>query len=250
MKTPGFLLDLDGTLADTAPDIHAAASRMLADLNRPPVSPAQAREHIGDGMPRFVKRLLTGERWQNPDAELFARAHDLMLRHYERECVASPRVYPGVREALAKLRADGFGLACVTNKPRRFTIPLLSACGLADFFPVVACGDSPEMKKPRPDSLLFACEGLGLQPADAVMVGDSAATDGRAALAAGCKFVGVSYGYGLDPFPPDAIVVDSLTELLSLESLETAPLASGLSPGPSPKKTSPRRAPDAHDIAA
>ena len=207
-------MDLDGTLADTAPDIHAAGSRALADLELPPVPLDRAREFIGDGMPRFVKRLLTGQRWENPDPALFARAHDLMMRHYDRECAAAPKLYPGVRAAVDFLSAAQIPLACVTNKPRRFTLPLLQSCGLAGAFAAVVCGDSPQLKKPRPDGLLLACRQLNLPPESAVMIGDSAATDQRAAAAAGCGFIGVSYGYGMDPFPPGTVVLNSLEQLI------------------------------------
>ena len=210
----GFLMDLDGTLVDTAPDIHAAGCRALAELGLPPVPLERARRFVGNGMPRFVKRLLTGKPWANPDPDLFARAHELMLRHYDHECAANPRVYPGARRAMAKLRSAGLKLACVTNKPRRFAEPLIDACGF--HFRLLVCGDAPELKKPRPDGLKLACEKMRLPAELAVMVGDSAATDLRAAVAAGCGFVGVSYGYGAEPFPPETPVIDCLDELLRI----------------------------------
>ena len=217
----GVLLDLDGTVADTAAGIHAAGGRMLADLGLPPVSLERARGFIGNGMPRFVKRLLTGERWANPDPELFVRASEMMSLHYARECAVSPKLYPGARRTLDFLAAAGISLACVTNKPRRFTEPLLQACGLDSAFDAVVCGDDWENKKPHPEPLLRACAELGAPPEGTVMVGDSAATDLRAAEAAGCEFAGVSYGYGADPFPPGTFVMDSLEELTELMTMTT-----------------------------
>ena len=211
-------MDLDGTLADTAPGIHAAGARALADLGLPSVSPERARGFIGDGMPRFVKRLLTGERWTNPEAELFERAFALMRSHYARECAVASDLYPGARAALERFAAAKIPMACVTNKPAEFTGPVLKACGLDGAFASVVCGDAPELKKPRPDGLLRACRELGVAPGEAVMVGDSADTDLRAAVAAGCGFVGVSYGYGTAPFPAGTMVVDSLEELAGLEA--------------------------------
>ena len=211
-------MDLDGTLADTAPGIHAAGARALADLGLPSVSPERARGFIGDGMPRFVKRLLTGERWTNPEAELFERAFALMRSHYARECAVASDLYPGARAALERFAAARIPTACVTNKPAEFTGPVLKACGLDGAFASVVCGDAPELKKPRPDGLLRACRELGVAPGEAVMVGDSADTDLRAAVAAGCGFVGVSYGYGTAPFPAGTMVVDSLEELAGLEA--------------------------------
>lgn len=188
------LFDLDGTLIDSAPDIHAAAAAMLRDLSLPELSFADARQYIGDGMARFVKRALTRRWWGEPDEKTFAAAAARMRFHYARECTAGRRLYDGVIETLTALQERGAPMACVTNKPAQFTAPVLAACGLEDFFTVVISGDSLPRKKPHPQPLREACRRLNVRPQRAWMIGDSAA-DANAAAAAGCRFAVVSYGY-------------------------------------------------------
>lgn len=201
--TSAVLLDLDGTLVDSAPDIHAAASAMLRDLSLPEPPFDETRKYIGDGMPRFIKRMLTRQRWGEPDPALLAKAQAGMRAHYARECTVRRRVYEGVRGTLAALRRSGRLLGCVTNKPEQFTAPVLKACELDGFFGAVVSGDSLPAKKPDPAPLLEACRLLGAQPQKTWMVGDSDA-DAGAAAAAGCRFAAVAYGYHPDGCPPGA----------------------------------------------
>ncbi|MGU9951970.1 MAG: phosphoglycolate phosphatase [Gammaproteobacteria bacterium WSBS_2016_MAG_OTU1] len=188
------LFDLDGTLVDSAPDIHAAACAMLGDLSLPILPLADARQYIGDGMVRFVKRVLTRQWWGEPDSGLLTRAVARMQFHYERECTVRRRVYDGVSDTLATLKQRGLRLGCVTNKPERFTRPVLEACKLDGFFETVIAGDSLPSKKPDPAPLQEACNRLQTPCADTWMIGDSIA-DAKAASAAGCRFAVVSYGY-------------------------------------------------------
>ena len=212
--TKALLFDLDGTLADTAADIHAAAVAMLTNLNLPLPSADETRTYIGDGMTRFVKRVLTRQWWGEPDAALLSEAEKLMEKHYERECTARNLVYDGVFPALKKMSASRLALACVSNKAERYCRLLLKSSGLAAFFPVVVGGDTLAEKKPSPKPLLFALQKLAVSPEDSLMVGDSI-SDSRAAAAAGCAFVAVSYGYHRNGvLPPASRVVDSLLDLL------------------------------------
>ena len=211
--TAAALFDLDGTLVDSAPDIHAAASAALRDLSLPALSFAEARRYVGDGMARFVKRALTRQWWGEPDAEVFAAAAARMQFHYARKCAAS-RVYDGVMDTLAALKKRGVPLGCVTNKPARFTAPVLAACGLDEFFAVVISGDSLPDKKPHPAPLREACRRLGARLDLSWMVGDSEA-DAGAAAAADCRFAVVSYGYHRGGELPRAEkVIDNFSELL------------------------------------
>ncbi len=130
-------------------------------------------------------------------------------------------MYPGVVEGLAALRARGLRLACLTNKPTAFARPLLAAKGLDGYFELVFGGDAFERKKPDPLPLLKTCEALGTAPARTLMVGDSS-NDAKAARAAGCPVVLVSYGYnhgepvrGVDA---DGFV-DSLPDLAALRTI-------------------------------
>ena len=205
MKTA--LFDLDGTLADTAPDITAAANAMLRDLALPELSPAEAKEYIGDGMNRFVKRALTRRRRGEPDEKLLKQALAKMEIHYRRECeVNRGGVYSGVRDTLAALQKCGVRLGCVTNKPAQFTPTVLKACGLDSFFGAVVSGDSLPVKKPDPAPLREACRRLQASCAGAWMVGDSPA-DAKAAAAAGCHFAAAAYGYHGENLTPAARII-------------------------------------------
>lgn len=196
------LFDLDGTLADTAPDIRAAANAALRDLNLPEIPPHKAKEYIGDGMQRFVKRALTQQHRGEPKPELLKLALEKMEFHYDKECEAMRGgVYDGVRDTLAELKKRGWLLGCVTNKPKKFTPKVLKACGLDSFFGAVVSGDSLPVKKPSPEPLQEACRQLQTRPKNAWMTGDSPA-DAAAALAAGCRFIAAAYGYHGDNLTP------------------------------------------------
>lgn len=198
MTGPGavraVLLDLDGTLLDTAPEIAASAADMLAELGLEPVGPDRVREFIGRGIPSLVRRTLEASLGRMPDERRIGAGIEGFFFHYEKRNGTLATTYPGVREGLAALRELGLPLACVTNKTRQFTLPLLEATGLGVHFPVVVCGDTTPRKKPDPAPLLAACSRLRIAPADALMVGDSG-NDARAARAAGCPVLLVPYGY-------------------------------------------------------
>ncbi len=188
------LVDLDGTLLDTAPDLAAAANAMLDDLRLPRVPEATVRDFIGKGVANLVRRSLEASGGSAPAEALFEQAQALFSRHYERLNGRLARVYPGVREGLAAMRAQGLGLGCVTNKAARFTEPLLAAAGLAEFFGAVVSGDTTAKRKPDPGPFLHACRLLGVPAAQTVVIGDSA-NDAQGTRAAGCAVLLVPYGY-------------------------------------------------------
>jgi phosphoglycolate phosphatase len=187
-------VDLDGTLLDTLPDIAQAADRMLVDLGRPAAGEARVRDYIGRGIPRLVKRLLTGELHAEPDEASFQRALPLFEEHYRQTFAERSRPFPGVTEGLERMRTAGLRLACVTNKAQSFTLPLLAHTGLAGFFDLVVSGDSLPRKKPDPLPLQHIAQRFGVAPADLLLIGDSD-NDTEAARAAGCPVVCVPYGY-------------------------------------------------------
>jgi phosphoglycolate phosphatase len=187
-------LDLDGTLLDTLPDIARAADRMLTDLGRPAAGEARVRGYIGRGIPRLVKRLLTGELDGEPDDASFRRALPLFEQHYRDTFAERSRPFPGVPEGLARMRGAGLRLACVTNKAASFTLPLLAHTGLAGFFDLVVSGDTLPRKKPDPRPLQHIARQFGVAPAELLLIGDSD-NDTEAARAAGCPVVCVPYGY-------------------------------------------------------
>lgn len=188
------MIDLDGTLADTIPDLAEATNMMLRELGRPALEPALIRTFVGKGIPKLVERALAGGIEGRVDERLLARAHPIFERCYTEVNGRHTVIFPGVHEGLARLRAMRLPLACVTNKAERFTRALLEQLGLARSFEQVIAGDTLPQKKPDPQPLLHACRGFAIAPADMLMIGDSA-NDVEAARAAGCPVFCVDYGY-------------------------------------------------------
>ncbi|MFA6313895.1 MAG: phosphoglycolate phosphatase [Sterolibacterium sp.] len=195
LAVKAVLLDLDGTLLDTALDIAAAANAMLGELGRPACDVAQIRTYIGRGIPTLVKRCLAGrlDAVNDPDPPP-AAALASFRQHYAATNGRYATVYPGVLEGLHRLRAQGMRLACVTNKATDFTLPLLAGSGLAGWFELVVCGDTLPKCKPDPLQLTHICERFGAAPGEALLIGDSL-NDVRAARSAGCPVFCVPYGY-------------------------------------------------------
>ncbi len=186
------LIDLDGTLIDTLDDLADAANAMLAVLGRLTFPAETIRGFVGKGIAHLVGRCL-GHAGESGSAEA-QEALRLFRRYYAELNGRKARVYPGVREGLDRLSEAGLKLACVTNKAAAFTLPLLASSGLAPYFDLVISGDTLAHRKPHPQPLLHACGYFGIQPAQAVMIGDSD-NDVDAARAAGCPVYGVPYGY-------------------------------------------------------
>jgi phosphoglycolate phosphatase len=208
MPPRAVLFDLDGTLLDSAPDLAAAANAMLAELGLPARDPAVIATYIGQGIPRLVERTLTGALAGAADPDLLARALPIYERHYAHESGRRTVAYPGVVDGLRALGVAGLPLAVITNKAERFTVDLLQRTGLAAFFGVLVCGDTVARRKPAPEPVLAACARLGVAPADALMIGDSA-NDVAAARAAGCPVWCVPYGYN-EGRPPESLDCDLL----------------------------------------
>jgi phosphoglycolate phosphatase len=212
------MIDLDGTLLDTVPDLAAAAERMLAALGLPLRTQEEIRNFIGKGIPNLVQRCLLASagaaRAEALQTEALALYHDF----YFEESGRRSAVYPGVLEGLAQFRAMRLRLACVTNKAARFTLPLLEQKGLAPYFELVVSGDTLARKKPDPMQLAYICAEFALAPAEVLLIGDSA-NDALAARAAGCPVLCVSYGYneGEDVHNLDCdAIVDSLSEAANI----------------------------------
>lgn len=212
------LVDVDGTMVDSVPDLAHCVNDMLKRMRRPGRSVDQVRQWVGNGVERLVKRALLGTLDGEPDSDLYEQALPLFRQCYGRRTCVESRLYPGVPEALAWLHSTGFRLACVTNKAAQFTEPLLRDLGIASYFKLVVSGDTLPQKKPDPAPLLYAAERLGVSPNAALLVGDSV-NDVQAARAAGFGVVCVTYGYNhgrdIREASPDA-VIDSLLALTSL----------------------------------
>lgn len=213
------MIDLDGTLIDTAPDLAAAANRTLEELGRPTHNPKLVSTWIGNGVPRLVKRALTGTMDGEPDDGLFRRGLTAFEKTYGEHVSDLSRPFPGVVEGLEHLSNRGYSLACITNKAERFTLPLLRDLKLDGFFQLVLCGDSLPRQKPDPLPLRHACKYFGITSEHGVLIGDSI-NDVQAARAAGMPVICVPYGYNhghdIRDAHPDAVIamLADLPELL------------------------------------
>ncbi|MGH8031929.1 MAG: phosphoglycolate phosphatase [Luteimonas sp.] len=226
------IFDLDGTLVNSALDIAEAVNRTFDDWHLPRVDQAVIRDWIGDGARVLLEhafahvssdadidRVLVEHAFAHvsSDADIDRVMPGFMV-HYGDCLLLHARVYPGVREALAALHAQGVHTALCTNKPQRFLTPLLQAMGVAEYFEAMIGGDTLPQRKPDAEPLLHLARRFGVAAEACLMVGDSA-TDLHAAQAAKMDVALVSYGYarGFDVHSAGATaVVDDLRELLAL----------------------------------
>lgn len=212
------LIDLDGTLVDSVPDLSYCVDAMMRELGLPERGESAVRQWVGNGVERLVQRALINAVEGEADVADYERALPVFMRLYRENTSGRSRLYPGVREGLDFLRRTGFRLGCVTNKAEQFTVPLLRDMGILDDFELVVSGDTLPVKKPDPAPLLYAAEHLGVTPAESLMVGDSR-SDVKAARAAGFAIVCMSYGYNhgedIRNYGPDA-VIDRLDQLQGL----------------------------------
>lgn len=192
MRFNSVTFDLDGTLLDTVPDLHAASNAMLAELGLPLRSEEEVRNFVGQGVVVLVLRCLRDR--VVPEGEVLDRAVAIFQRHYAAINGTRSRVFPGVIDGLNAWRDTGLPLAVVTNKAAVFTEPLLERMGLRGYFATVVSGDTTPYKKPHPGPVLHACRAMGSQPERNLHIGDSI-HDAQAAKAAGSTAYCVTYGY-------------------------------------------------------
>jgi phosphoglycolate phosphatase len=207
------VIDLDGTLLDTAADLADAAAAMAQELGLPTVDEATLKTYIGNGVSRLVKRVLTRDMDAEPPEALFRRALPVFEKYYAQWVSRKSRPFPGVVEGLEAFKAMGLHLACITNKAARFTVPLLKDTGLYDYFELILSGDSLPEKKPSPLPLRHACQVFGIEPAELLLIGDSL-NDTQAARAAGCPVFCVPYGYNRGR-PVEALDLDAVVPTLA-----------------------------------
>ncbi len=188
------IIDLDGTMLHTAPEFHVAVNRMRADLGLAALDIDTVTHFVGKGTENLMRRVLSVDYGQEQVEAHFPRALASYQKHYLTINGDYASVYPGVREGLQALKNKGLRLACVTNKPIAFALPLLQKTGLQPYFEIVYGGDSLPKKKPDPYPLLKVCEEFALLPPQVVAIGDSS-NDVQAARAAGCRVLNVPYGY-------------------------------------------------------
>lgn len=188
------MIDLDGTLLDTAQDLATAGNLMLEELGLEQVGSEKIKTFIGKGVANLAKKTLEASMGREPGEAYFEDALEIYEKHYLAVVSKDSRPYPGVVEGLEAMKAAGYPLACITNKVARFTLPLLKDTGLHDYFDLILSGDSLPRKKPDPMPLLHACKHFGIEPREMLLIGDSI-NDVQAARAAGCAVFVVPYGY-------------------------------------------------------
>jgi phosphoglycolate phosphatase len=195
------LLDLDGTLVDTVPDLAAALNRLMVAHALAPVSLPETAAMVGDGVAKLVERAFAARGAVSDTAKVAAFSRD-----YSRHVAIASKPYPGVRVTLDGLASEGWRLAVCTNKPEAATHALLAALGLAKLFAAVGAGDSFPVRKPDPLHLLETLRAAGGEPGTAVMAGDHR-NDVLAARGAGVPCVFAAWGYGTPAMADGAAAV-------------------------------------------
>jgi phosphoglycolate phosphatase len=188
------IIDLDGTMLDTAPDFHVAINRMREELDLAPLEMTTIINFVGKGSENLIRRVLGVDFDAAGIEQRFAHSMTVYQRHYLAINGDYTTLYPDVRAGLDAMLSKGLRLACVTNKPFAFAEPLLHKTGLHHYFEVIYGGDSLAKKKPDPLPLLQVCKDFALSPHQVVAIGDSS-NDALAARAAGCRVLNVPYGY-------------------------------------------------------
>jgi phosphoglycolate phosphatase len=221
-KARAVLIDLDGTLVDSLPDIACAANSMRVELGLSPLPLARIASYVGKGVDVLVHRALTETMDGEVSPEVFHQGKQAFERRYSEVNGNESRTYPGVQQALEELQRKALPLACVTNKPRSFTLQLLERTNLKAAFAAIVSGDDTRRKKPDAEPMLHACKLLGTAPANTLVIGDSE-NDVLSARAAGCRVIVVETGYNegksLLDLDADAIVATLLHAARLIEPL-------------------------------
>ncbi|VVE80571.1 HAD-IA family hydrolase [Pandoraea sputorum] len=201
------LFDLDGTLADTAPDLVAAVNKVRTDRGLPPGPYETLRLQASHG----ARGLIGSAFGVTPDDAAFPTLRDAFLANYEAALCVQSRLFEGIPGLLAALRERGMPWGIVTNKAARLTNPLVKLIGLADGAACVVSGDTTPHSKPHPAPLLYAAECIGIAPAHIVYVGDDL-RDVQAGKAAGMATIAAAYGYCGDSLAPAQWQADAVVE--------------------------------------
>lgn len=204
---PLILFDFDGTLADTAPDLAAAANMQRLDQGLPAL-PAETLRPMASHGARGLLGLALG---LMPDSDGYEVAKRKFLADYEQNIAVHTVLFPGVQRLLDDLDARGFKWGIVTNKMTRLTLPLVKHLALDHASVVVVCGDTTPFSKPHPEPLLHAAREAGYSPEHCIYVGDDL-RDIVAGKAAGMKTIAAAYGYCGQGDPASAWQADELVD--------------------------------------
>ena len=213
-----IMIDVDGTLVDSVPDLAWCVDETLKQIGMRPHGEEVVRNWVGNGVVRLMERAIANDLDAPHDEAIFEKAMPIFIDLYAENTSKRSVLYPGVNEGLDYLKSLDLKIGCITNKNEQFTHPILKDLGLWDYFEIVISGDTLPKKKPDPLPLLHGAKQLGAKPENSLMLGDST-SDVKAARAAGFDIICMSYGYnhGVDirESRPDA-VIDSFVELKDL----------------------------------
>ena len=196
--TACVLFDLDGTFADTAPDLYAAFNRLAEDLGRPSIAYEAFRASVSHGSRAMLETGLG----ITPQETGFSELQKTFLTHYQEQIAVHTRLFDGMEALLDELEARSIGWGIVTNKPAYLTDPLMRGLGLEQRAASIVSGDTTAHAKPHPEPILHACRESGAQPADTIYVGD-AARDIEAGRSAGTRTLVALFGYLAPEDRPD-----------------------------------------------
>lgn len=211
----GILFDLDGTLADTAPDLAAALNRLRQEDGLPALPLEHLRPHTSSG----VRGMLGAGLSISPEDSRYPALQQRFLAYYEAAICVGTTLFPGVQELLTQLEQEHIPWGIVTNKRHRYTLPLLEQLALTQRAGCIISGDTAARPKPAPDPLLLAAQQLQLAASSCLYVGDDL-RDIQAGHAAGMVTVAVRYGYLGISSPPEQWgahhLINHPSEILSL----------------------------------
>jgi N-acetyl-D-muramate 6-phosphate phosphatase len=203
------LFDLDGTLADTAPDLANALNQVLIENNQPALAFDQIRPVVSHGGIALIRLGFNIE----PEHSEFEPLRSRLLEIYEQGICEQTQLFPGLDKLLVNLEQNHIPWGIVTNKPDWLTKPLLDQLNLTHRFASLVCGNTLSEKKPHPAPLLYACKEINIAPEQCIYIGD-AARDIEAGKRAGMKTIAAGFGYIEAHDPPenwhaDQIINDS-----------------------------------------
>ncbi len=204
------VFDLDGTLVDSAPDIHAALDRLMAQKRLPGFARAEVVGMIGDGVRVLLERAFAARGLALDEA-----SHAAFMTDYEVNAAVLTRAFDGIPDLLGRLRDGGWQIAVCTNKPEGAARALLAGLQLDEYFCALGGGDSFPMRKPDPGHLRATLAAADAAPEAAVMIGDHA-NDMLAARGAGVRAIFAGWGYGPHSMAGDAPIAADVVALRAL----------------------------------
>lgn len=208
------LFDLDGTLADSAPDLIAAVNRLLTEEGQAPMPLTALRSAVSGGARALLQRAFG----LSPQADAYVTLERRFLDHYRAALCVRTRLFAGIDDCLLRLEAQGIPWGIITNKRRQFTTGVVAGLKLTERAACVICGDDVSQPKPAPDALLRACALIGVEPADCFYLGDDL-RDIEAAHRAGMRGFVAAWGYLGESAPADwgaDGIIHNPTELIGL----------------------------------